>query len=317
MQHPLKQNIEGDQEMNMNIIGDIVKHKTRGIGTVTKFEEIDINKYIWVKFEDGKLPTEMKMQFPGAFVDWLVHMDPEKNDAIQKELEQNNTASSKPSKESEPPLTFEGILERRGIEEFVHFTSVKNLKSILKYGLLSVAEQRKYHISAEINDKQRLDNNLNGISLSVSFPNYKMFYKLNQGNYNGWVILSLDPNEIIKKECFFLPKNAACRGIDISTSRAQKDYMSPESFENMFKNRGEHKRGEMGLPDNYTTDPQAEIMVKSYIPVNCIKKIYFPNNSIDTEIATLLKNRNIISEVDNKLYNCRQDYAFWPSDQFI
>ena len=51
-----------------------------------------------------------------------------------------------------------------------------------------------------ITDPNRWDNQLNWVSTSISFPNYRMFFSKRQNTYNlenlvgvtGWVILLLD-----------------------------------------------------------------------------------------------------------------------------
>ena len=69
------------------------------------------------------------------------------------------------------------VIKRRNITELCHFTRVSNYESIMKYGLCSRAYLESHDVlSAEYSDELRLDGYIDAISLSVSFPNYKMFY---------------------------------------------------------------------------------------------------------------------------------------------
>ena len=68
------------------------------------------------------------------------------------------------------------ILKERNIEKIVHFTKVENLESIFENGILSVNRLNDSSIAYSPSDLFRLDDKLNMISTSISFPNYKMFY---------------------------------------------------------------------------------------------------------------------------------------------
>ena len=68
--------------------------------------------------------------------------------------------------------------KKRGIEHCVHFTNVLNLPSILSYGLLSKADLEYNWIDYNYNDDLRLDDLEEAISVSITSPNYKMFYQL-------------------------------------------------------------------------------------------------------------------------------------------
>ncbi len=74
---------------------------------------------------------------------------------------------------------------KRGITTVIHFTRVENLANILAYGLLSRSELDSRDIEYVFNDWQRIDRYPNAISTSISFPNYKMFYRYRvDGSYN-------------------------------------------------------------------------------------------------------------------------------------
>ena len=72
------------------------------------------------------------------------------------------------------------LVDKLGIPHLVHFTRCENLSSILQNGLHSVISCRKNGIHAAQNDRIRLDGRPEGISVSVTLPNYRMFYKYRQ-----------------------------------------------------------------------------------------------------------------------------------------
>jgi len=67
-------------------------------------------------------------------------------------------------------------------------------------------------------------------------------------------------------DCRFYYTNAA----RLSFTRGQgKDWSSCEAFDKMFG----FKRHRGDIPDCYTTDPQAEVMVRDHIPLGFIQKV--------------------------------------------
>lgn len=69
----------------------------------------------------------------------------------------------------------EALCKQQGITKVVHFTHVENVDSIMKHGLLSIEDLLQRGIPYRYNDQQRLDFVPEGICLSISFPNYRMF----------------------------------------------------------------------------------------------------------------------------------------------
>ena len=69
------------------------------------------------------------------------------------------------------------LLQNRGVKHLYHFTNIDNLSSILRHGILSVNKLRSNGIKYFYNDPNRYDGNPDAISISISFPNSKLFYK--------------------------------------------------------------------------------------------------------------------------------------------
>lgn len=168
--------------------------------------------------------------------------------------------------------TITTIVARRRITELVHFTHAGNLWSITTDGLLPVAELERKDADYFRNDNQRLDGHPNATSLSISFPNYRMFWKYRQDNPDvDWAVLILDPALLIDRDCIFCSLNAADHRI---RSRPRIELTGPAAFEAMFA-LSDGKPRPVGLRDCDPTDPQAEVLIFGPIPSRFIRRIVF------------------------------------------
>ena len=68
------------------------------------------------------------------------------------------------------------VVQERGIQSLYHFTQADNLENILKYGILTRKELNEQSIAYFQCDNDRAEGHLDSVSLSISHPNYKMFY---------------------------------------------------------------------------------------------------------------------------------------------
>lgn len=209
------------------------------------------------------------------------------------------------------------ICLRREISVITHFTRAENLASILHSGLLSKEELRKRNISAFTNDQLRLDRQPQAICLSISFPNYQMFFRYrNDNSQHKWVVLALDARILWESDCAFCFTNAASniiRNIPI----AQRKQV--EAFEHMFDNYSgngsEVRREGLFLPKNYPTNPQAEILAFKPIPLKYLKHIYVEKRSEAVAIAQDLSPElaSIPVSVNSSFFRARDDYEVWKS----
>ena len=200
--------------------------------------------------------------------------------------------------------------KEREIEVLVHFTNVVNLPSILDQGLLSREYLDYFFIDYSYNDSYRMDCAKNSISLSVTSPNYRMFYKLRCHNLNThWVVILLDAMEVLKLDCAFCYTNAANSLITNIPIESRKTTCA---FESMFKDElFGNTRSEIGLELYETTDPQAEILVFDIIPVSAIKYIIFDSYPIMNQYKPLIESHKINYAVDLSYFRPRRDYEFW------
>lgn len=208
---------------------------------------------------------------------------------------------------------YQQIIQQRHINYLVHFTKSSNLPFIL--GDEEVQEKPAGIVSDDLlpqeidrNDTKRNDKHTNYVCCTVEFPNLKFQYwqkKHQEGNlFNEWAFLYIDP-KIIDDTTLFSPINAATgNGINLECG--------PDAFEHLFdqkinyykvtnykagnKDEDEDEKKRMrsmelirpaGLPSCYTSDIQAEVLIKNKIPKEYIKKIQFPQNTYNYEITRL------------------------------
>jgi len=193
------------------------------------------------------------------------------------------------------------LVHERKIPYLVHFTPIANVQSILKYGLRSrnALVGHKYVLT----DQYRLDGWLDWISLSVSFPNYRMFYKKRKSldNVDGWAILLIKKEVLWELDCKFIRTNAASSGIRMF----QDDkWSSVEAFEDMF-NYVEHRHN---IPEYYTTDPQAEVMVRNEVSRDYIDVVVV-EGAVDAKRLVGLE--DIPVKIVPQLFEGRSDFVHW------
>ena len=181
-------------------------------------------------------------------------------------------------------------IKLRGIKWFVHFTQVENLESILENGLLTRDELARRRIDARVSDDQRLEQlgtaDANAVCLSTMFPNYSMFYKKRIEDSNvRWCVLLLDANAVAGLDAWYYPTNAASA---FSRDRGGSGY---DAFMAMFADECDGvRRSDLGIPDFFTTSPQAEVQVRECIPAECITRVVLEDEDWD-EMKDRLANR--------------------------
>jgi hypothetical protein len=206
------------------------------------------------------------------------------------------------------------IVINQDIRFLCHFTHIENLASILNYGLITRLEidLRSNSINPHINDIKRLDGYRDSISLSISYPNYQMFFKYNKDNQNSWVVICLAPDILWELDCAFLPNNAASNSEYKSNL---KKFKRPASLVRIFKDYGSRKRDDLNIPKRYTTNPQSEVLVFGNIPES-----YFMNICFFSETAKLswLDSNSTDKErlfiFTKKCFSARRDYKLWKKN---
>ena len=203
---------------------------------------------------------------------------------------------------------------RRGIVHLVHFTQLENVPQIVERGLLPRAELESTGIPYVWNDAKRLDNMLDASSLSISFPNYKMFYKYRADDKDKqWVVLLLDPSILWETHCFFCRTNAASsemRGRELFKKREL------EEFKRLFEVLDDEPfRKRTGIPDCYTTDPQAEVLVRDRVPPSKIQAIAVADDESLEWLNSILP-LSIHCVINKSLFEARMDHRYWDKQDY-
>jgi hypothetical protein len=213
-----------------------------------------------------------------------------------------------------------GIINKRRIKYLAHFTRLENLVSILENGLIPVSMQLKKDIKSIRNDNERWDSKLDCTSCSIEFPNYRVFYSFRNKYPNSkWVVLLLDTEVLLSKDriTYYCQTNAARIMNEVLN---KKELCTISAFENMFSNSLTTKhnrtihRDELMLRDNFTTDPQAEILISNIIEPKHISRVCFSKHNemdefIENNGTDILNRYNY--EAQPYYFAPRRDYQFW------
>lgn len=205
------------------------------------------------------------------------------------------------------------IVERRKITAVLHFTKVENLASIMKYGLQPLDVLRANNIRSVNNDLGRFDHT-QAVCASISFPNYQTFYKFQQADRAvRWVIIAMHPKILWETDCAFCVRNAAHAtqsGIPLNNRKGEV------AFSKMFDDFGEIKRTSLGIPDNFTTNPQAEVLLLQGAPLTQIFGLIFPNTHMETEFKAIYDKKRypgIWTYAKPNLFSYRSDWNVWKA----
>lgn len=205
-------------------------------------------------------------------------------------------------------MTIKQRVEARGIKFLVHFTRADNVDGILTHGLIPRAEFDGLKTAPVVNDDMRLDYCVGATSVSISFPNYKMFYRYRQENLGtAWAVMFIDPSVLWKNECAFCIENAAKSSV---SSVPLKDRMGVGAFESLFDEiEGKPSRASMKLPDHLPTHPQAEVLVFGAIDPALIAGAAYNNNDLVKEAQARHPKRQFKNI--KAVFDARVDYQHW------
>ncbi|MRT12776.1 DUF4433 domain-containing protein [Enterobacteriaceae bacterium RIT711] len=185
-------------------------------------------------------------------------------------------------------MNIENIITARGLESLYHFTTLENYMSILERGYIFSREkidllkiENDGHFTGDYTeslDQHRLDGLKNYINTSLSRPNWYLMEKYkNRKDFSDleWCIIELDVSSLSITSTLFSVCNAASNtaqryGI-IGGAKGLDALFQPE----VVTPRKVYSRH--NLPCYYTTDIQAEVLVKDQLSIEKIKKCYLPS----------------------------------------
>lgn len=190
----------------------------------------------------------------------------------------------------------------------LHFTRAENLPTIMEHGLYPISRVDEIGVTPRINDDVRLDGRRDGISLSIAFPNYRMFWKCRQDNQGvKWVVLSVDPSVLWSKRCAFCRHNAA--DVRIS-SQPLGQLETSAAFLGMFEELdGLPSRQEQRLQPFDPTDGQAEVLVLDVIEPGLIKGAFFEDGAARDAYQGILGGRQVLVNAPQKGYFAARSYV--------
>ena len=157
----------------------------------------------------------------------------------------------------------------REINNLCHFTSLNNVKYILKHGLVPrkqlLTNHNDFDFEFDVNDEIRLEQREDCNCLSISFPNNKMFYSARNKRNNQWAVLICNIECLLPFKHYFYPMNAACT--EMRSYETRHNLSNLDAFSAMFENE----------TDKYTRDVQAEILIEGVITINYLREIHLPS----------------------------------------
>lgn len=173
-------------------------------------------------------------------------------------------------------------LKQRGVQHFVHFTPVDNLRDIFAEGIKprNILEQKNKDFM--LNDEYRFDGK-DHANLSITNPNIKMFYNFRKKYPDrSYAILLIDISILEQYAFSFTATNAANR-------KAIKC-----SVEELFSGDRPYY-----FESNWTTDNQAEVLIKDTIDPKYIRQVQFPTTAKDDleKMKPIKENNNLRCEL--------------------
>ncbi len=242
----------------------------------------------------------------------IVSTTKDKNDEIQQsKTEQGAT----PQVIEEKLLNYKcsdtiKYLNERHVSKLVHFTKAENTLSIFTHGIIPNCRLEEIGKEGSINDPYRFDRHRDANCLSIEFPNYKMFYSLRQQTKKDWMVLCIKPEVLDQYRVVFFQTNAASNSMRDSRQPFDKKL----GLESMFASTVNGiSRNQTGIPSNYTTDPQAEVLVFGTIRPEFISGVVFENEKAMEHWKYLIP-KSVHTYVDSMLFSGRIDWRYWKKE---
>jgi hypothetical protein len=250
----------------------------------------------------GRLMKELESKEAEA----KVKSESESVPAIKHEAEKSSPELEKvdllAARESDFAREIKTVVEKKAIPYLVHFTQAYNIPNIISNGLLTRSLLEETGSKFVHNDALRLDGVKNSISLSVGFPNYKMFYKYRCSNPGAtWVVLIIDKSVLWENSCLFCKHNAADKRMIKNT---KLELVSTSSFESMYDDMDGIERDLASLFTYDPTDPQAEILSLENISYDKINAYIFDSYGAMKEFDHFYPGKN--SYVDSSFFSSRE-----------
>jgi hypothetical protein len=205
-------------------------------------------------------------------------------------------------------MTVKQKAHNRGVQSLYHFTSIENLMSIMERGYLYSREKVDelklvddgYFTADYVDhmDEERFDGLRNYVNLSLSRPNW---YLLNQYQkrpelcHLDWCILCVEISPMFDDSTLFSVCNAAS-----STAKRYGVCGGAIGFEQMFIQEvvtPSRTYTRYNLPQYFTTDIQAEVLIKDSIDTKNIETVFLPSQNKLLQYQSAFKMLGLNSDV--------------------
>lgn len=122
-------------------------------------------------------------------------------------------------------------------------------------------------------------------------------------------MLEVDPSILYSKDCYFFKTNAANHEFTEDIQQIPSKFQGIGALNELFYDN-EGLRTRLDIPECFTTDPQAEVMIKDIIEPRYIQKIIFTEKSVYESIEGDIP-QSISIEYIRDLLGARCDYKHW------
>jgi hypothetical protein len=194
-------------------------------------------------------------------------------------------------------IVSENTFDYKNIKSLYHFTPIKNIPNILRFGLLSRDQCEKwenmvfYNLCSIFTDPNRYDRRKDYISCSINKPFWGMLQRkrMRKKDFGGIAILK------IKKEILFDAKMILyCSGYSSLEINANKSDDELQCYENI-----------LDQDDHFLID--SEILVKDHIPLYYVDSVYFNTKDWNwflwaLDVKCRMLNFNINFTTNNNLF---------------
>jgi hypothetical protein len=155
------------------------------------------------------------------------------------------------------------IVQDRQIEHVLHFTRLDNLSHILDHGLRARSELATADFDVRPSDEQRMDEDDDAVSVSISCYYPKMFEaKRYRAGDTPWVILCLHPSLLWNLPCRFYAQGVATKATMYEKGSRYGGWALQKLFDDRSNETAtEGFRAKFRLPPNCPTFPDAEVQV--------------------------------------------------------
>lgn len=330
-------------------------HPTLGHGTVTRVARKDNQEYVFVRFDrDGKeldfsidiFTLKWGNYFSHTENDLKAHLyakSQNKSTSIENtELESNSKYQEKQTgiqlehgatksnsyspiekienlkqklitRQAEDSELIQDFISTRNILALTHFTRVENLFDIFDHGIVS---RLNLPATAIVNDEYRYENFREASCLTISFPNWQMFWRYQcRDKSANWAVLSISPDILLDLPCLFYPTNAANSHFRSEDETSLIARMGFQGLSAMFRDYPNGARRSRNLLENWTTDPQAEVLCFESIPSKYIISASLARPRHDIQAFIDREHPTIKYFLGGKYFGPRADYEHWKSNR--